>query len=160
MGYIAAENITKYVFQPTVFSTNHRATMANVNRLVLEYPKGVSLHVALIDDSGKPIHSVEVCPPVLLRLGPNLEFQSLSSGNIRALLDLTSPEEEDDDDDDDGSDEGLDSDEAMLTDSEDTGEETTDSNRTIDLVSESESDDDDGDDNEDEDAIVVTHSMA
>ena len=133
--------------------------MANVNRLVLEYPKGVSLHVALIDDSGKPIHSVEVCPPVLLRLGPNLEFQSLSSGNIRALLDLTSPEEEDDDDDD-GSDEGLDSDEAMLTDSEDTGEETTDSNRTIDLVSESESDDDDGDDNEDEDAIVVTHSMA
>ena len=133
-------------------------TMAT-NRLILEYPKGVSLHVALVDASGNPINSFEFVPPVLLRLGSQLEFLGATSGNIKTLLDLSSSEEDEDDDNDaDDADEGLDSDEAMLTDSEES-EETTigNGNDTIDLISDSDEDEDV--DSNDDDVIVVTHSV-
>ena len=56
------------------------------NKLVIEYPRGTDLYVTFTNDYGKKIDSVGMAPPLLLRLGPNLEFVSMTSGNLRTLI--------------------------------------------------------------------------
>ena len=118
-----------------------------MNRVVLEYPKGVSLNVEVVDSSGQPTRTVELGQPVLIRLGPGLEFLSVSSGNIKTLLNISgSDSDEEEDDDDDGNGDSI---------------EDMDADTTIDLVTEDEdnddedNDDEDNDDEDDEDDTVV-----
>ena len=155
-------NLSKQSFKRSfLFSDAHDSTMAT-NKLILEYPRGISLHVAMIGSDGHPVRSFAMGPDALIRLGPNLEFLGMSSGNIKTLVEMGGSESEEDeadiDDDDDDDDEGCDSEEAMPTESD---ESTTDADNTIDLVSESEdsgtSDESDADDNDDE--IVVTYTV-
>ena len=73
-----------------------------MNRVVLEYPKGVSLNVEVVDASGQPTRTVELSQPVLIRLGPGLEFLSVSSGNIKTLLNISGSDSDEEEDDDDG----------------------------------------------------------
>ena len=140
-----------------MFSDAHDSTMAT-NKLILEYPRGISLHVAMIGSDGHPVRSFAMGPDALIRLGPNLEFLGMSSGNIKTLVEMGGSESEEDEADIDDDDEGCDSEEAMPTESD---ESTTDADNTIDLVSESEdsgtSDESDADDNDDE--IVVTYTV-
>ena len=152
-------NLSKQSFKRSfLFSDAHDSTMAT-NKLILEYPRGISLHVAMIGSDGHPVRSFAMGPDALIRLGPNLEFLGMSSGNIKTLVEMGGSESEEDEADiDDDDDEGCDSEEAMPTESD---ESTTDADNTINLVSESEdsgtSDESDADDNDDE--IVVTYTV-
>ena len=117
-----------------------------MNRVVLEYPKGVSLNVEVVDASGQPTRTVELSQPVLIRLGPGLEFLSVSSGNIKTLLNISGSDSDEEEDDDDGNGDSI---------------EDMDADTTIDLVTEDEdnddedNDDEDNDDEDDEDDTVV-----
>ena len=133
-----------------------RQTM-EMNQLIFEYPRGLDIQVSFVDADGNEVDSVAMTPPLLLRLGPNLELERMSSGNLKALLDLSRSESDDDDDD--------------MSDEEDSAmEDDTDpgANDTIDLVTsdEDEADDDADDDDDDEeeeedynsDLIVVSYN--
>ena len=131
----------------------------DTNKLVLEYPRGVSINVTVIGDDGKPINTLGMGPDVLLRLGPNLEFLGMTSGNIKTLIEMSGSSsddgDDDDDDDDDEEDEGCDSED---------GKASMDWDNTINLVSEDddadeEDDDDDDDDEENDDEIVVSYTV-
>ena len=130
-----------------------RQTM-EMNQLIFEYPRGLDIQVSFVDADGNEVDSVAMTPPLLLRLGPNLELERMSSGNLKALLDL-SRSESDDDDDDDMSDE----EDSAMEDDTDPG-----ANNTIDLVTSDEDEaDDDADDEEEEedynsDLIVVSYN--
>ena len=128
-----------------------------MNQLIFEYPRGLDIQVSFVDADGNEVDSVAMTPPLLLRLGPNLELERMSSGNLKALLDLSRSESDDDDDD--------------MSDEEDSAmEDDTDpgANDTIDLVTsdEDEADDDADDDDDDEeeeedynsDLIVVSYN--
>ena len=128
-----------------------------MNQLIFEYPRGLDIQVSFVDADGNEVDSVAMTPPLLLRLGPNLELERMSSGNLKALLDLSRSESDDDDDD--------------MSDEEDSAmEDDTDpgANNTIDLVTsdEDEADDDADDDDDDEeeeedynsDLIVVSYN--
>ena len=127
------------------------------HKLILEYPRGISLHVAMIGSDGNPVDSIALGPDVLLRLGPNLEFLGASSGNVKTLVEMggSDSESEEDEDDTDDDDEGCDQDDEMPADSD---ESTNDPNTTIDLVSES---DDSGTEDETDldDEIVITYTV-
>ena len=116
------------------------------HKIILEYPRGISLDVTVIGDDGKPVNSITMGPDVLLRLGANLEVLSIASGNVQNLLEMSGSDSEDDDDDVE-EDEGLDSND---------DQPSMDWDTTIDLVS----DDDDVDDEDDEDdEIVITYTV-
>lgn len=129
----------------------------DVNRLVIEYPRGMDIHVSFIDATGTKVDTVAMAPPLLLRLGPNLEFESMSSGSLRTLLNMTESDS-DDEDDDAGQEEEDDNDDG------DNMEEDSnpDPDQTIDLVS---SDDDENnndvteEEEEDDDMITVSHPI-
>ena len=127
-----------------------------MNQLIFEYPRGLDIQVSFVDADGNEVDSVAMTPPLLLRLGPNLELERMSSGNLKALLDLSRSESDDDDD---------------MSDEEDSAmEDDTDpgANNTIDLVTSDEdeadddADDDDNDEEEEEDynsdLIVVSYN--
>ena len=129
----------------------------SVNYLIIEYPKGVDISVTFKDAAGRMVNTVAMAPPLLLRLGSTLEFEGMTSGNLRTLLDMSLS---DSDDDSDG-------DKESGTEEDDDGDKmeedpAPDGDSTIDLVSsEDDDDDDDGDDDDDEDQnsdmISVTH---
>ena len=130
------------------------------NRIIFEYPRGLEIAVTFVGPNGTRIHTFAMASPLLLRLGPGLEFESASSGNVMTLLGRsesdssdtdTDKNEDDEDQDETGSDMDLDiSPEDLET--------------TIDLVSSEEdniTDDDDDDEEEDDDdntdLIYISH---
>lgn len=129
-----------------------------VNRLVIEYPRGLDLNIAFFNAEGQMVNTVAMAPPLLLRLGPNLEFESATSGNILKLLDDTDTDESDEDS-------------AMDTDSNPMTDETIDleadetidleADATIDLVTSDDDDDndDEADDSNNDDMIILSHPI-
>ena len=109
-----------------------------MNRLIIQYPRGLDIQVSIFDADGNKMDSVAMAPPLLLRLGPNLELESMSSGNLKTLLDLSRSES---DDNEDMSDE---EDSAMEDDTD------PDPNATIDLSSSDDGDSEDGDTDDDD----------
>ena len=122
------------------------------NKLVIEYPRGLDLNVTFVNSDGKKVDSIGMTPPLLLRLGPNLECVGMTSGSLRTLLDL-SGSESDDTDSEENQDE---QDSAMDLD-------TSPANNTIDLVTSEDEDVDDetsdvdDDYSETDDIIIVSH---
>ena len=120
------------------------------NQIILEYPRGVDLNLTFVDAANKPVDIVAMAPPLLIRLGQNLEFVSMANGSLSTLLNLSGPESDDDDDDvegDETSEDHKDTDVDM---------EDPDLDQTVDLVS---SDDDDEDEEEEHnsDLVYVAH---
>ena len=128
------------------------------NKLVIEYPRGLDLNVTFVNSDGKKVDSIGMTPPLLLRLGPNLEFVGMTSGSLRTVLDLSGSES-----DDTNSEENQDEqDSAMDLD-------TSPANDTINLVTSEDEDDaddtsdvdddtsDDDDYSETDDIIIVSH---
>ena len=116
------------------------------HKIILEYPRGISLDVTVIGDDGKPVNSITMGPDVLLRLGPNLEVLSIASGNVQNLLEMSGSDSEDDDDDVE-EDEGLDSND---------DQPSMDWDTTIDLVADG---DDAAHEDDEDDEIVITYTV-
>ena len=85
-----------------------------VKHLIIQYPRGADITVTFVDAGGMKVNTFGMAPPMLLRLGPNLEFESASSGDILELLELdeeTETEEEMETDEETETDEGTETDE-------------------------------------------------
>ena len=130
------------------------AVIMSVNRIIFEYPRGVEITVSFVDANGdQRMTTFGMVSPLLLRLGPGLEFESASSGNLLTLLGHSEPESDNTDSDSNRTEDDKKDDEDDTMDQDSFPE----ADHTIDLVSSDDEADTDADVSAEGDTIVVTH---